>query len=139
MALCYFHQLMRGAHSVGFIKTHPVNIGRTIYQTDDLLFQTLLNKEDPKESRIVDQRLLVMVAIGILNRKFNLEEFLIAVIGQKWRFKRAVEIGETLSVNYEIHENANSKRFIYDIKIEVTTIDETVAEGVWQIMLNKKL
>lgn len=82
-----------------------------------------------------------MLAIGILNRTLNLEKFLVAVVGQKWKFNRKVEIGETLSVAYQIQENKTlgNKRYIYDIKIDLIVEELVVATGIWEVMLNSKV
>lgn len=111
-----------------------------MYQTDIILFQTLLGNEN-SETPFADNRQLVMLAIGILNRTLNLEKFLVAVVGQKWKFNRKVEIGETLSVAYQIQENKTlgNKRYIYDIKIDLIVEELVVATGIWEVMLNSKV
>lgn len=118
-----------------------MTISRTLYETDIILFRTLLGNENLQKSLFADNRQLVMLAIGILNRTFNLEEFLVAVVGQKWKFQRKVKIGETLSVAYQVQENKKigNKRYIYDIKIDLIVEENIVAAGIWGIMLNSKL
>ena len=124
-----------------FIKQPNTSISRTVYEADIILFRTLLNQGGQKEEKFVNPRLLVMMAIGILNRTFNLEEYLVAVIGQRWNFKRLLEVGETISTRYQIHKNINfsDRKYIYDIKIELIGDGEVVAEGIWEIMLKYKI
>lgn len=126
---------------MSFINQVKTPIHRTIYKTDVELFQTLLNKQKSNLIYYVDNRQLVMVAIGILNRTFNLEDYLIAVVGQKWRFNKSVKIGETISLDYQILANNNltEKGYIYDIHIELLADEHLVAEGIWSIMLNSIL
>ncbi|WP_277585314.1 hypothetical protein [Psychrobacillus antarcticus] len=124
-----------------FIKQPNTVISRTLYETDFVLFRTLLDSGNLEKTLFADNRQLVMLAIGILNRTLNLEEFLVAVVGQKWKFHRKVEIGETLSVAYQIQENKTlgNKRYIYDIKIELIVEEHVVATGIWGVMLNNKV
>ncbi|MEK5214283.1 hypothetical protein [Psychrobacillus sp. FSL H8-0487] len=126
---------------MNFIKQPNTTISRTLYQTDIILFQKLLGNESSEEAQFSDNRQLVMLAIGILNRTLNLEGFLVAVVGQKWKFYGKVMIGETLSVTYQVQENKTfgNKRYIYDIKIDLIVEEHVVAEGIWGIMLNSKL
>ena len=124
---------------MNFIK-QSTTISRTLYQTDIILFQTLLGNEN-SETPFADNRQLVMLAIGILNRTLNLEKFLVAVVGQKRKFNRKVKIGETLSAAYQIQENKTlgNKRYIYDIKIDLIVEELVVATGIWEVMLNSKV
>lgn len=126
---------------MNFIKLPNTTIGRTLYETDIVLFQTLLDSKSLEKNMFADNRLLVMLAIGILNRTLNLEEFLVAVVSQKWKFHRKVGIGDTLSVAYQIQGNKDfcNNKFIYDIKIELIVEEHVVAAGIWGIMLNSKL
>lgn len=126
---------------MNFINQVKTPIQRTIYKTDVELFQMMLNEQKSNLKYYIDNRQLVMVAIGILNRTFNLEDYLVAVVGQNWRFRKGVKVGETISVDYQICENntLTKKSCIYDIHIEVLADDHPVAEGIWSIMLNSKL
>jgi len=126
---------------LNFIKQLNITIGRTLYETDIVLFRTLLDSKSLEKYEFADNRQLVMLAIGILNRTLNLEGFLVAVVAQKWEFHREVSIGDTLSVAYQIQENKDfsNNRFIYDIKIDLIVEENLVAAGVWGIMLNSKL
>ncbi|MEK3979063.1 hypothetical protein MKY37_08170 [Psychrobacillus sp. FSL K6-2836] len=126
---------------MNFIKQPNTPISRTLYETDRFLFQKLLNDETPQKNDWIDNRQVVMVAIGILNRTLDLDTFLVAVVGQKWRFNRQVKIGESLSVAYQILDNKSfsNKRFLYDIKMELFVGEEVIAAGIWEIMLNSKL
>lgn len=126
---------------MNFINQVKTPIHRTIYKTDVELFQMMLNEQKSNLKYYIDNRQLVMVAIGILNRTFNLEDYLVAVVGQNWRFRKGVKVGETISVDYQICENntLTKKSCIYDIHIEVLADDYPVAEGIWSIMLNSKL
>jgi len=126
---------------LNFIKQPNTPISRTLYETDRFLFQKLLNDETPQKNDWIDNRQVVMVAIGILNRTLDLDTFLVAVVGQKWRFNRQVKIGESLSVAYQILDNKSfsNKRFLYDIKMELFVGEEVIAAGIWEIMLNSKL
>ncbi|MBD7943276.1 MULTISPECIES: hypothetical protein [Psychrobacillus] len=126
---------------MNFINQVKTPIHRTIYKTDVELFQMMLNEQKSNLKYYIDNRQLVMVAIGILNRTFNLEDYLVAVVGQNWRFRKGVKVGETISVDYQICENntLTKKSCIYDIHIEVLADDHPVAEGIWSIMLNSKL
>ena len=126
---------------MNFIKQLNITIGRTLYETDIVLFRTLLDSKSLEKYEFADNRQLVMLAIGILNRTLNLEGFLVAVVAQKWEFHREVSIGDTLSVAYQIQENKDfsNNRFIYDIKIDLIVEENLVAAGVWGIMLNSKL
>ncbi|QUG40204.1 hypothetical protein KD050_12905 [Psychrobacillus sp. INOP01] len=126
---------------MNFIKQPNTPISRTLYETDRFLFQKLLNDETPQKNDWIDNRQVVMVAIGILNRTLDLDTFLVAVVGQKWRFNRHVKIGESLSVAYQILDNKSfsNKRFLYDIKMELFVGEEVIAAGIWEIMLNSKL
>lgn len=126
---------------MNFIRPPNTTISRTLYETDIVLFRTLSGNGNLEKVLFADNRQLVMLAIGILNRTFNLEEFLVAVVAQKWKFHRKVKIGETLSVAYQILENKTfgNKRYIYDIKIDLIVEENIVAAGIWGIMLNSKL
>lgn len=90
---------------MNFINQVKTPIHRTIYKTDVELFQMMLNEQKSNLKYYIDNRQLVMVAIGILNRTFNLEDYLVAVVGQNWRFRKGVKVGETISVDYQICEN----------------------------------
>ena len=126
---------------MNFIKQPNPTIGRTLYETDIVLFRKLIDSNSLDKAGLADNRQLVMLATGILNRTLNLEEFLVAVVGQKWKFHREVWIGDTLSVAFQIQENKNfcNKRYIYDISIDLIVEENVVAAGVWGIMLNSKL
>ncbi|NME06957.1 hypothetical protein [Psychrobacillus sp. BL-248-WT-3] len=125
---------------MSFIKQLITPIERTIFQTDVALFHSLLSDEKLKSIDYVDNRLLVMVGIGILNRTINLEDYLVAVVSQKWKFNKQVEIGETISLKYCIHfDKQIKKRYVYDIHIELFADNQTVAEGIWGVMLNNKI
>lgn len=126
---------------MNFIRQPNTTISRTLYETDIALFRTLSGNGNLEKALFADNRQLVMLAIGILNRTFNLEEFLVAVVAQKWKFYRKVKIGETLSVAYQILENKTfgNKRYKYDIKIDLIVEENIVGAGIWGIMLNSKL
>lgn len=122
-----------------FFKKIESSIQRTVFEADELLFRQLMNNgvSREKDSKFADRRLIVMIAIGLLNRTLNLEDYLLAVVGQRWRFTKNVQFGETLSVIPKLFE-LNEKRLIYNIEIQIISNNELVAEGDWRIMLKYK-
>lgn len=124
---------------MAFFKEINDSIQRTVFETDELLFRQLMNNgvSREKDSKYADRRLIVMIAIGLLNRTLNLEDNLLAVVGQRWQFTRRVQFGETLTVIPELFE-LNEKKLIYRIEIQIISNNELVAEGDWRIMLKYK-
>jgi len=124
---------------MAFFKQINDSIQRTVFEADELLFRQLMNNGVPREKDIkyADRRLIVMIAIGLLNRRLNLEDYLLAVVGQRWQFIRQVQFGETLTVIPKLFE-LNEKKLIYRIEIQIISNNELVAEGDWRIMLKYK-
>lgn len=121
---------------MNFIIHDSHRIARTIFEEDCKLFATIFR--GTVEEKKVDQRLLIMITTGLLNRSFNLEDYLVAVLGQEWVFINPVSVGQTLSCEYSIKILKHEKN-IYQIQIQLYADLEIVANGIWTVMLNQSI
>lgn len=111
-------------------------IGRTIFETDCRLFSELF--ECDFDIQKVDRRLIIMITTGLLNRSLNLEQYLVAVLGQNWTFLQSMQVGQTLHCNYEINLLKEEKK-VYQINIDLIADQKLVAKGIWTLMFNQLL
>lgn len=115
-------------------------LGRTVLKGDCILFAelmgiTLEGENDDK----VDSRLTLMIAVGLLNRTFNLEADLIAVIGQDWSFHKQMKVGNTLYVMHELSREEKKVKPVYIVKVTLHTEDGIIGVGKWTILLNREI
>lgn len=122
-----------------FIKAKR-SLGRTVLKEDCILFAELVGIDlEGKNAEKVDSRLTLMIAVGLLNRTFNLEEDLAAVIGQDWSFHKQMEIGQTLYVKYGLFRKEKTEKPIYIVEVSLHTEDGVIGEGHWTLLLNREI
>lgn len=109
-------------------------VGRTIFETDCLLFSEMFNSKTNLKD--VDRRLLIMITTGLLNRSLNLEKYLVAALGQDWTFLKPVQVGQTIHCKYKISLIKEEKK-VYQIHIELFADQIIVANGIWTVMFNQ--
>ncbi|MCW1927381.1 hotdog family protein [Bhargavaea beijingensis] len=122
-----------------FIK-NPKPPGRTLLKQDMMLFRELLGDQLPEtRESLIDPRLTMMISIGLLNRTFDLESDLVAVLGQEWLFERNAQAGETLNIQYNIQKHKSSRKPVYLVKITLLGNGEVIGNGQWSLLLKREL
>ncbi len=117
--------------------------GKTVTMSDLALFQELIESADSDKKELkVPKPLLIMIAIGLMNRKLPLDTNLIAVLSNSWSFKLPVYVDDTLKVNYKvIGTKMTQKRDKEIATYELHTFNQhaqQVAEGKWTILLKSE-
>ena len=121
-------------------------VGKTITETDVMLFNDLFNPSESdglENSRQVPELLILMTAIGLLNRSLPLEEKLIAVTGQSWEFNHPVFTEDTLFVQYDIGDLIETKNFerkiaVVDLRVVIQG-SVMIATGKWDLLITDSI
>ena len=124
--------------SLGHVGKTP---GKTLTNYEINLFNELFGEShSSKDANQASNIMIVMISIGLLNRTLPLEERLMAVVGQKWKFIKPIRESDTISVSFNIKENKKTRESNHKIVIiGIETINqhsEIVAAGDWTILIN---
>lgn len=117
------------------------SVPRTITSSDLDFFEemTLWPKCETPEGRAVPEALVVMISAGLMTRQGIYEGTLLGIIGNKWKFKTTVLVGDTLKMSYVVTEASLSRSKEKGIVIfKMTTTNqhgEIVAEGEMKTMM----
>jgi acyl dehydratase len=120
------------------------SVGKTITPTDIQLFNEMSNwpKYSIMGEGLVPEMLVTMVSAGLMTRQGIYEGTLVGIIGNSWRYKSPVLVGDTLKLKYVVAEASLGKtreRGVIVFKIRTyNQRNETVAEGEIKTMMRAK-
>jgi acyl dehydratase len=121
-----------------------VTPGKTVTYSDLTLFEEAMELPAYRGDKLkIPETLVLMMSIGLMNRKLPLDDTLIAVVSNSWSFQMPVYVNDTLKVNYRVIETKKTQKG--DKKIvtfELNTFNqhsEKVAEGKWTILVKCKV
>ncbi len=120
------------------------SVGKTITLTDIQLFNEMSGWPDyfilGEES--VPEMLVTMVSAGLMTRQGIYEGTLMGIIGNSWRYRTPVLVGDTLKMKYVVTEASltrNREKGIIVFKIQTyNQRHETVAEGEIKAMMRAR-
>jgi acyl dehydratase len=120
------------------------SVGKTITLTDIQLFNEMSSWPNYSimGEGLVPEMLVTMVSAGLMTRQGIYEGTLIGIIGNSWRYKSPVLVGDTLKLKYVVTEASlgrSKERGIIVFKIRTyNQRNETVAEGEIKTMMRAR-
>ena len=120
------------------------SVGKTITLTDIQLFNEMSGWPDYfiLGEKSVPEMLVTMVSAGLMTRQGIYEGTLMGIIGNSWRYRTPVLVGDTLKMKYVVTEaSLTRKREKGIIVFKIQTYNqrnETVAEGEIKAMMRAR-
>jgi acyl dehydratase len=117
------------------------SVPRTITPTDLELFEemSVWPKYSAPGGQLVPEMLVTMISAGLMTRQGVYEGTLLGIIGNYWKFKAPVVVGDTLKMKYVVAEaslSRNGEKGIIVFKITTTNQrGEIVAVGEMKTMM----